>query len=465
MSALSKSLAAALGRDAYVAAQLFKRRTVDLQRLCLDLTALADVSEMGDVKRQALLVRRHLKVVRGRLSDALGDAYTELRAVEQPIPGPQADDDEKLRSTNRQRVQATVAALQRLDSPLSEIEEFIEGPEGELLIRSSSILLLGEWGTGKTHFVCDFAQQALDDGTPALVVLASELRSDIHPLDAIAEATRLAESGAELVRVLSAAAAGQNRRALVLIDAINESDREAWRRWLPCLLNDVAAAGHLGLVVSCRTPFDSSAVSDHARAKMVELHHPGFEDQEFDAQSEYFRHYGVPPLHVPLLSSEFSRPLFLRLLCASIKDLGKRSQRDKLRDLASGQKSLTYVLEYFVKHVGAEVEAAHGLSSKACWLIMKGEPRRGRLGLAGVLATHRREWLTPDEVVREVRAYTSIDLVAARSVVQSMHAAGLLIETSRYEDGMYSDIFMLPYQRFSDHGSAARSGDSFGHAA
>ena len=76
---------------------------------------------------------------------------------------------------------------------------------------------------------------------------------------------------------------------------------------------------------------------------MVEVHHPGFEDQEFDAQLEFFRYYDLPPLHVPLLSVEFSRPLFLRLMCEGIKDLSKRSQKENLRDLASGEKSMTYV--------------------------------------------------------------------------------------------------------------------------
>jgi hypothetical protein len=344
-----------------------------------------------------------------------------------------------------------IAALQRLDEPLSEISEFIEGDEGRLLTQSSSILLLGEWGTGKTHFLCDFALQALKDETPAVVILANELRTDLHPLDAVAEATKLAASGAELVSALDAEAAVRSRRALLLIDAINESDRAAWRRWLPLLLSDVHKAQNLGLVVSCRTPFDASVVVESARARMVELHHPGFEDQEFDAQLEFFRYYDLPPLHVPLLSSEFSRPLFLRLMCEGIRDLSKRSQKNRLRDLASGQKSMTYVLEHFVKHVGAEVEAAHGLSTKACWFIMKGEPRRGRLGLAGVLATQRREWLTPDEVVGEVQAFTGVALGAARAIVKSMRGAGLLIETSRYGDGGYADIFMLPYQRFSDH--------------
>jgi hypothetical protein len=450
-TALGDLLIAACDRDSYHADRLFRRRVVNVRRLSSDLSQLATASLSNDVRKQALLLRRHLVAVRGVLSDAQADAYRKRRVLEQASTGPESDEEKRVRSNQLELIQMRMAALQRLDEPLSDISEFVEGTEGQLLTQSSSILLLGDWGTGKTHFLCDFALQALNDETPAVVVLASELRTDLHPLDAIAEATKLAASGTELLAALDAEAARRSRRALLLIDAINESDREAWRKWLPRLVSDVHKAQNLGLVVSCRTPFDVSVVVESARSRMVELHHPGFEDQEFDAQLEFFRYYDLPPLHVPLLSSEFSRPLFLRLMCEGVRDLSKRSQKDKLRDLASGQKSMTYVLEHFVKHVGAEVEAAQGLSAKSCWFIMKGEPRRGRLGLAGVLATHRREWLTPDEVVGEVQAFAGVDAGAARAIVKSMRAAGLLIETSRYEDGGYVDIFMLPYQRFSDH--------------
>ena len=451
LTQLEVLLAAAYDRDSNDADRLFGRRVVNLQRLCTDLNQVASASLGSDVRKHARLLLRHLEAVRGRLSDAQADAYVELRVLEAERAESESEEEKRGRSNKRELIRMHIAALQRLEEPLSEISEFVEGAEGQLLTESSSILLLGEWGTGKTHFLCDFALQSLEDATPAVVVLASELRTDMHPLDAIAEATKLAASGAELVSVLDVEAAGRSRRALIPIDAINESDREAWRKWLPQLVRDVEKAQNLALVVSCRTPFDASAVADRARARMVELRHPGFQDQEFDAQLEFFRYYDLPPLHVPLLSSEFSRPLFLRLMCEGIKDLSRRSQTKRLRDLASGQKSMTYVLEHFVKHVGAEVEAAHGLSAKACWLIMKGEPRNGRLGLAGVLATHRREWLAPDEVAREVQAFAHVGTGVARAIVKSMRAAGLLIEASRYADGGYADIFMLPYQRFSDH--------------
>lgn len=441
----------AYDRDDHFAEGLFGRRAANLQRIIADLDDLGSARTVVSRRTTIRGLRRHLRSVRMRLSTTDDELRARLRALEGSQPDTETEDEKKASPSERDRVQSRLGAIRRLEEALYEVAEFADGPEGDLVADGSSILLLGEWGTGKTHFLCDYAIQAIEDGTLTLVVLANALRTDIPPLDAIAEITGLAANGSELMSLLNAKADETGRRALIMVDAVNESDRDAWRRALPRLVRDVASVGNIGLVVSCRTPFDSSVVADAVRKRMVVLRHPGFEEQEFDAQLEFFRYYDLPALHVPLLTSEFSRPLFLRLMCEGIKDLGRRSQKSHLRDLASGQKSMTYVLERFVKEVGEEVEKAHKISKLSCWHIMKGDPRNGRAGLAGILASERREWLSRDEVLSEVRARTATTVPEAAAILDSMKTTGLLIEHSRYQDGSYVDVLVLPYQRFSDH--------------
>lgn len=449
--ALAADLRSAYNRDSSFADSLFERRRVSVSRLVDDLEMLAGADSVAGRRNSVMSLRRHLRIVRERLTTASTAVWSSLRELEAPQSESPTEDEKRARSVERDRAQSRLNAYRRLEDALEEIAGFADQHEGDLLVSRSSVLLLGEWGTGKTHFLCDLALQALADGTPAVVVLANTLRTDIPPLDAIAELTGLAGDGSALLAALDDSARRVGRRALIMIDALNESDREAWRRNLSALVRVIDATENVGLIVSCRTPFDSSLVPDRERKQMVVLRHPGFEEQEFDAQLEFFRYYGLPALHVPLLTSEFSRPLFLRLMCEGIKDLGKRSQKNHLRDLASGQKSMTYVLERFVKEVGAEVEEAHGLSRLTCWRIMKGDPRNGRAGLAGVLASERREWLYKDEVLHGITALTHRSPHEAATIIESMKSVGLLIEHARYQDGAYVDVFMLPYQRFSDH--------------
>lgn len=307
------------------------------------------------------------------------------------------------------------------------------------------------WGTGKTHFLCDFALECIADRTPVVVVLANELRDDIDPIDAVAEATGLAPNGTDLLAQLALAARTNGRRALILVDAINEADRDAWRLRLEPLFERFARQRDVGLILSCRTPFDEALLAPSSSKYVLAVRHPGFEGQQFDAQVEFFNHYDLPVMHVPLLTAEFSRPLFLRLMCEGMARLSRSSQRRQLKDIASGQKGMTYVLENFIKHVGAEVEKRHGLETKACWDIIKGHPNKGTPGLAGVLAANRREWLEPAEVVQQVMTRTGLDNATSAVVVRDMTSAGLLIEHSRFDGSKYLDAFSLSYQRFSDH--------------
>jgi hypothetical protein len=46
--------------------------------------------------------------------------------------------------------------------------------------------------------------------------------------------------------------------------------------------------------------------------------HPGFAEREIDATSKYFGHYGLEAPKIPLLTPEFTLPLFLRLFCEAM---------------------------------------------------------------------------------------------------------------------------------------------------
>ena len=449
LHALADGSREAYRRYDYVVDALFRGRKVNQGALADDLSRLAASTNAREARGNLVIVRRHLRLVRKRLISEEEQVSAALEAIRDAPTTESTTEQEASRS--RELAEMRLSALRYLDQSCADIARFVDGREGELVESKNSILLLGDWGTGKTHFLCDFALQALRDGTPAVVALATSLRTDLAPLDALAEYTGLAASGSELVSILAEAARTSGRRAVVLIDAINESDRDAWRRWLPKLVAEVGSLRDLGLIVSCRTPFDENLVTGRARARMVRLFHPGFEDQEFDAQLEFFTYYELPSLHVPLLASEFSRPLFLRLMCEGLRGLGRRAQKARLRDIASGQKGMTYVLENFVKRVGREVESLHGLDGRTCWLIMKGDPRSGRSGFAGVLAAARREWMAMHEAISEVRVLTGADAAEAAEIIGSMRTSGLLTEHSRYVDGAYMDVLILPYQRFADH--------------
>ena len=428
---------------------VFKGRRITPESVAIECKTVSGLPT--DTAHDAVRVLRgHARLVTTVLDSAVEAARTRTDAINGLNPPADSDESREL-SKERDRLRSRVGSLQRLLEPIGELTDLLDGAEGSLASERNAMLLRGEWGTGKTHFLCDFALESLADRTPTVVVLANELRDDIDPLDAVAEATDLAPSGSLLLDRLSTAARKSKRRGLILIDAVNEADRDAWRKRLAPLLRGLARRRDIGLILSCRTPFDDALLTSGASKQLIPLRHPGFEGQQFDAQLEYFNHYNLPALHVPLLADEFSRPLFLKLMCEGMARLSRTSQRRQLKDIASGQKGMTFVLENFIKHVGAEVEKRHGLQTKTCWDIIKGHPKQSRPGLAGVLAANQREWLEPAEVIEQVKLCTGLDDADSALVVRDMTSAGLLIELSRYNGSGYSDAYSLSYQRFSDH--------------
>lgn len=428
---------------------LFGRRRISLDSLAAD-TSMASQQPPDELQAAVRKLRRHARQVRQLLEKAIDATEARLDDIDRVKEAGDAE-AERAQAQEKERLRSRAASLRKSLEPLYELQELLDGAEGSLAFERSTMFLKGEWGTGKTHFLCDFALECLADRTPVVVVLANELRDDMDPIDAVAQATGLASSGTGLLAKLTIAARANDRRALILIDAINEADRRAWRLRLEPLLSRLAGQHDVGLILSCRTPFEDALLTPSNSKYLVPMRHPGFEGQQFDAQFEYFNHYELPALHVPLLAEEFSRPLFLRLMCEGMARLSRSSQRRQLKDIASGQKGMTYVLENFIKHVGAEVEKRHGLATKACWDIIKGHPNQGRPGLAGVLASNRREWLEPAEVVQQVMLRTGLDEPTSALVVADMASAGLLIEHSRFDGSGYVDAFSLSYQRFSDH--------------
>ena len=88
---------------------------------------------------------------------------------------------------------------------------------------------------------------------------------------AIAASTGLAGSGAELLSELNRLGKATKTRALLMVDAINEGNQEVWRDQLPRIGGTVGQLPHVGLVVSCRRPFDEAIVTEQAASRLLSL--------------------------------------------------------------------------------------------------------------------------------------------------------------------------------------------------
>lgn len=303
-----------------------------------------------------------------------------------------ASDDEE-----RRRIDGKLGELLRVQSSVRPITEFLAS-DARRLLTDNRLFLVGDWGTGKTHFLCDMARRRMDDKLPTLLVLGQHLPPGKPPLQALCQATGIASSPEELLVLLQRLGRLCRQRALLVIDGINEGDQDEWRSAMSEIAEAISAKSNVGIIASCRLPFDERIMSKRARPKWVTVVHPGFGGVEFDAQIEFFKFYRIPAPQTPLLTPEFSRPLFLKIFCETIRDLTGRGQKKYLRDIASGQKGMTKALEDFVKHIGQKIEKDFQLPPLTCWRLLKGDKINGNVqGIAPLMSDSLRDYVTRTE--------------------------------------------------------------------
>lgn len=419
----------------------FRVRTNGPDRLCACLLAVAGAEPQSWREPRAAL-ERAVRYTGRRI-------HTVLNEVQLARFQGEPDD------AARRELDSDLAYIHQVRRAVGDVESFLASP-GYAAMARNALLLLGTWGTGKTHFLCDLARHRATEEKPTLLVLAHRLRGSVDPGAALAAALDARLTFPELLASLQRLGEESGERALVLVDGINEGDRQAWRSAVGTLSREVARYSHVGLALSCRRPFQEQIFAATDRTLYVEAEHPGFQEVEIDAQLEFFGYFGIPVPQFPLITPEFSNPLFLKILCEAIAGLSQRSQKKSLRDVASGQRGMTHVLEQFARHIGRSIEAEFGLQPLTCWRIMKGDRLSGGTfeGLAPIMASDGpRDYVTHSECLDVIGTLTGLPPAGSRDCLRRMVAEGLLVEDLQWEDVSSGpvEVVRFPYQRFGDH--------------
>lgn len=417
----------------------FKGRTFTLQNVADALERLARCRP-GEHEAPVRELSRSLSHVQRTLTRMQASLYEKERTAE-------TDQD-------RQKVRQELHEIHRVLSPIVEVAEFVGSPPFALLT-NNIMLLLGMWGTGKTHALCDLTEQRMQQGLPTLLYLAHSLPHRRDPLWGLCDATGLAATAPDLLQGLQQLGETKGCRALVIIDGINEGNRTGWAQSLTSIIRAVRPLTHVGLVLSCRQPFDDLILTPRTRSKFVTVEHRGFEEIEVDAQVEFFTYYGIPAPHAPLLTPEFSRPLFLKMLCESVRDRSARSKSQYVRDIASGQKGMTLVLEDFAREVGKPIERDFALPHLTCWLLLKGDNATSGatvIGIAPAMARGMQEYISREECLSLIDSFTSWGSAErCEELLQRLLADGLLVEGISWANREPVPVIKFPYQRFGDH--------------
>jgi len=319
------------------------------------------------------------------------------------------------------------------------------------LSNSPFLLLTGLAGTGKTHLLCDIVEErvASKNPFPAILVFGELFETSEDPFVQVARQLGLQLDKSHLLRLLNNAGKQSGCRAIIAIDALNETrQKRFWKGNLDKIIEEVKKYQNIALIVSVRTGFEEEVATKKIRKALVHEEHRGFEFREWEAVNKFFKEFNLPLPEIPLLMPEFQNPLFLLLFCKAFQDRAKKNSGKKQKQIFRGHEGATYIFESFVDSVSKRIAKQFNIpngAGKNIWdtVIEK---------IAAEIVNQNDDRISEDQVIALVKkAHSSINY---GDFIKELEKNLLIVKVPRYskEKNDYDGFdFRFPFQKFSDH--------------
>mgnify|MGYP006266391803 CR=1 FL=1 len=414
----------------------------------------------NQIPPRADFIFRHLRAIQNITYKQEEKEEQEYREAQE-----QKTDEEKSRISHRNdsdylsSLKYLVEDLRKLSSVIRDIEALAKSLKAKLA-NDPFVLLLGEAGMGKTHLLCDVTKDRFEDGCPTFMVLGEEMPKMLSPIKSLLKSRNISETEAAFLKEINCYGAKKRRRVLLVFDALNESDIKGWKRKLREFKLKMSKYPWIGVVLSCRTPFENIVVPK--RLPLNKEYHTGFNEYEFEAMKAYFKHYRIPLPEVPVLISEFGSPLFLSSFCktaASIRgERGKVAKR--VKDIALGQSGMTKILEDFYIAKQQQIFQQHSkdfngiITSDWLWNKTSGATPLVKF-LAQKMAEMQKESLLLNEVIEAIEEFlnSKFNQHFYTELLDLLVQHGVVIKDLSYDvsSSSYQEVVKFPFQKFSDH--------------
>lgn len=245
-------------------------------------------------------------------------------------------------------------AFQEVERRVYKARDFLNGSAVKL-VNQPTLLLGGEAGSGKTHLLCAAAEKFLKVGAPVILLLGEQFH-DSEPWSQILSLLGLNCQRDEFLGALDAAAEASGCRAVIMIDALNEGEGlKVWPRHLNAFLSHVHRWTRLSVCLSVRNGYELAVLpAGCSLNSFVRVLHQGFANLESEATARFFEHFGIATPSVPVLSPEFSNPLFLKLFCRTLHNAG-------LKEVPTGHYGISAIFDFFLETINSKLSKPSSL--------------------------------------------------------------------------------------------------------
>ncbi len=210
---------------------------------------------------------------------------------------------------------------QQLGDLLYPIGEAVAGTSKTLRCKRS-LFLVGDAGQGKTHTLLGLADRRTQAGFPVVLGFGINFVKGDPWLQLISSLGHTCNRD-EFLGALNAAGEAKQARALIILDALNDSEEPSvWQSTLPGMLQAIEPYPFVAIACSVRRDFLFDIIPRHMIDSGLHVEHPGFRGQEAEAASRIFSRFGIVVPQVPLLDPEFANPLFVITLAEALQGAG-----------------------------------------------------------------------------------------------------------------------------------------------
>ena len=148
-------------------------------------------------------------------------------------------------------------------------------------------------------------------------LIGEQFVNTINPRTQIMQLLQCSLSFERMLQIFNSIGQANGERFLLMIDALNEGEGNLiWPNYLRGILNEISKYPWVACVISVRTENREEVIPKECEDILVAVMHEGFEESVDVACDKFFDYYNIN-LEVPMLTEEFSNPLYLKLFCES----------------------------------------------------------------------------------------------------------------------------------------------------
>lgn len=257
------------------------------------------------------------------------------------------------------------------------------------LVNDPFMIIKGEAGAGKSHLLGDIAKERLSKNLPTILLLGQLFSNGLATIEKnILHQLDLSCSFNELLYSLDGIGRQINSRVLILIDAVNETAGGStfWKDQILGLIDSVSKFPYVGIAFTIRDTYWDYLMPSNIDEKATVIEHVAFRGNEYEALKIFCKSYGLEQPNFPILSHEFSNPLFLKLCCAGIVNSGSKI-------FPSGFNGINNVFNFYIDSIYQKI------SSKPEYKLRKKIVRQAIKVFSEECSNKNRRQLKLDEVL------------------------------------------------------------------